>query len=118
VVRERLVVAPTSDVADVLQTVLRHGVGEAGPAPSWIDATKGSLCYDRRVKFRVLIEQDEDGVFVATCPSLPGCVAQGATREEAHANITDAVEGYVASLKKHGEPIPPPIDEDLVEVGS
>jgi len=68
------------------------------------------------VKYRVLIEQDEDGVFVATCPSLPGCVSQGATRDEARANIKDAVEGYIASLKRHGDPIPPPIDEDLVEV--
>ena len=33
------------------------------------------------VKYRVLIEQDEDGAFVATCPSLPGCVSQGATRD-------------------------------------
>lgn len=70
------------------------------------------------VKFRVLIEQDEDGVFVATCPSLPGCVSQGKSREEARRNIQDAVEGYIASLKRHGEPVPPPIDEDTVEVAS
>ncbi|MBI2892766.1 MAG: type II toxin-antitoxin system HicB family antitoxin [Deltaproteobacteria bacterium] len=68
------------------------------------------------MKFRVLIEQDEDGAFVATCPALPGCVSQGATREEARANIKDAVEGYVASLKKHGEAIPPAIDEEIVDV--
>lgn len=68
------------------------------------------------VRFRVLIEQDEDGVFVATCPTLPGCVAQGASRDEARASIQDAIEGYVASLKKHGEPIPPSIDEDVVDV--
>ena len=68
------------------------------------------------MRFRVLIEQDEDGVFVATCPSLPGCVSQGRTRAEAAASIRDAIEGYVASLKKHGEPIPPSIDEDIVEV--
>lgn len=68
------------------------------------------------VRFRVLIEQDEDGVFVACCPSLPGCVSQGQTRAEAATSIRDAVEGYVASLKKHGEPIPPSIDEDVVDV--
>jgi len=68
------------------------------------------------VKFRVYIEQDEDGVFVATCPSLPGCVSQGSTRSEAHANIREAITGYVASLKQHGDPIPPAIDEDLVEI--
>jgi predicted RNase H-like HicB family nuclease len=61
------------------------------------------------VKLRVTIEQDEDGAFVATCPSLPGCVSQGASRAEALDNIRDAVEGYIASLKKHDEPIPPSI---------
>jgi predicted RNase H-like HicB family nuclease len=68
------------------------------------------------VKFRVLIEQDEDGAFVAICPSLPGCVSQGKTRAEARANIEDAIVAYVASLKRHGDPVPPPIQEDIVEV--
>jgi predicted RNase H-like HicB family nuclease len=69
------------------------------------------------VKFRVIIEQDEDGVFVAECPSLPGCVSQGHTRAEAVANIREAIEGYLASLKKHDEAIPPSIDEEVVEIG-
>jgi len=68
------------------------------------------------MKVRVVIEQDEDGVFVAACPTLPGCVSQGKTRQEALANIQDAVAGYVESLRKHGEPIPPPISEEVVEV--
>ncbi len=70
------------------------------------------------VRFRVLIEQDQEGIFIATCPSLPGCVSQGHTRDEARANIEDAIAGYVASLKKHGEPIPPSIDEDVVDVSA
>ena len=68
------------------------------------------------MKFRVLIEQDEDGRFTATCPALPGCVSQGDTRKQARANIADAIAGYIASLRKHGEPIPPPITEEVVEV--
>jgi predicted RNase H-like HicB family nuclease len=68
------------------------------------------------MKFRVVIEPDEDGVFVAECPTLPGCISQGATREEAVENIKDAIAGYLASLKKHGEPVPSPITEELVEV--
>jgi antitoxin HicB len=68
------------------------------------------------VKLRVIIEQDEDGAFIATCPSLPGCVSQGDTRAEALSSIRDAVAGYLASLKKHDEPIPPSIDEDVVEI--
>ncbi|RJR43364.1 MAG: type II toxin-antitoxin system HicB family antitoxin [Deltaproteobacteria bacterium] len=66
------------------------------------------------MKFRVIIEQDEDGVFVAQCPSLPGCISQGKTREEAQANIKEAITGYLKSLEKHGEPIPPPHAAELV----
>ena len=70
------------------------------------------------MKFRVIIQQDEDGAFVAECPSLPGCVSQGKTREEALDNIRDAITGYLESLKKHNEPIPPPIDEEIVEINA
>ncbi len=56
-------------------------------------------------------------MFVAECPALPGCVSQGKTREEAVTNIQEAIEGYIESLEKHGEPIPPPIEEEVVEVG-
>lgn len=70
------------------------------------------------MRFRVLIQEDEDGVFVATCPTLPGCVSQGKTRTESKQNITEAIEGYLASLKQHGEPIPPPIHEETVDVGA
>ena len=66
--------------------------------------------------YRILIEQDEDRVFVAECPSLPGCVSQGNTRKEAISNIHDAIKGYLESLKKHNEPIPPSIQEEIIEV--
>ncbi len=68
------------------------------------------------MKFRVLIEQDEDGVFVVQVPSLPGCVTQGATREEALDNVREAIAGYVESLESNGDPVPPPITEEIVEV--
>ncbi len=68
------------------------------------------------MKFRVLIEPDEDGVFVAECPNLPGCISQGKTRAEALANIKDAIDGYIASLRKHDEPVPLPISEEVIEV--
>lgn len=68
------------------------------------------------LKLRVIIEQDEDGAFIAECPSLPGCISQGKTREEALANIREAVAGYLQSLSKHGEPIPPSIREETVEI--
>ncbi len=68
------------------------------------------------MRFRVVIEQDEDGQFAVCCPSLPGCWSQGATREEAKRNIADAIRGYLESLRKHGDPIPPPITEEMIEV--
>jgi predicted RNase H-like HicB family nuclease len=68
------------------------------------------------MKLRGVIEQDEDGRFVATCPTLPGCISEGNTRDEARANIAEAIAGYLESLRKHNEPIPPPITEEIIEV--
>ena len=68
------------------------------------------------MKYRVFIEQDEDGVFVAEVPALPGCVSQGNTRKEALWNIQEAIAAYLESLKAHNEPIPPSINEEVVEV--
>ncbi len=68
------------------------------------------------VKLRVHIEEDEIGMFTAECHTLPGCISQGKTREEAIVNIKDAIAGYITSLKKHNEPIPPSIEEEFVEV--
>jgi predicted RNase H-like HicB family nuclease len=70
------------------------------------------------LRFRARIEQDEDSMFVVECPTLPGCISQGATRAEALANLRDAIEGYLASLEKHGDPVPPPISEEIIEVSS
>lgn len=58
------------------------------------------------MKYRVLIKPDEDGVFVAEVPSLPGCVSQGRTRAEALANVREAIAAYLESLEAHGEPVP------------
>jgi predicted RNase H-like HicB family nuclease len=68
------------------------------------------------MRYRVLIEQDEDGFFVAEVPALPGCISQGKTRDETIANIREAIAGYLESLKEHQEPIPPSIHEEIVEV--
>lgn len=68
------------------------------------------------MKFRVLIDQDEDGAFVAQVPSLPGCITQGSTRQEAIANAQEAIAAYLESLNARGEAIPPTINEELVDV--
>ncbi len=68
------------------------------------------------MRYRVLIEQDEDGVYVAEVPALPGCISQGQTRSEAVDNIKEAIVAYLESLRAHNEPVPPSISEEVVEV--
>lgn len=71
---------------------------------------------EQSMRYRVLIQQDEDGMYVAEVPSLPGCISQGATREEAVTNVREAIAAYLESLEKQGEPVPPPITEEIVEL--
>jgi predicted RNase H-like HicB family nuclease len=64
---------------------------------------------------QVIIYLDEDGEgYVAECPSLPGCVSQGDTWEEAVANIREAIEGYMEVLEEDGKPVPE--DYPLIQV--
>ncbi|GAB4479386.1 MAG: hypothetical protein OHK0044_26890 [Burkholderiaceae bacterium] len=55
---------------------------------------------------QVIIYPGEDGLWVAECPSLPGCVTQGTTREEAIANVREAIEAYILALTEDGLPVP------------
>ncbi len=55
---------------------------------------------------QVLIYRGEDGWWVSECPSLPGCISQGRTREEAIANIKEAIEGYIQALSDDNLPVP------------
>ena len=57
--------------------------------------------------YTVLFEPAEEGGYVATCPALPGLVTEGDTLEEARAMATDAIRGYLESLRKDGQPVPP-----------
>jgi predicted RNase H-like HicB family nuclease len=58
------------------------------------------------MKFLVTLEKDEDGYYVTECPSLPGCVSQGETPEEALAVIREAIEGILALRRKKGLSVP------------
>jgi predicted RNase H-like HicB family nuclease len=55
---------------------------------------------------QIVIYPGEDGYWVAECPSLPGCITQGRTREEAIANARDAIHEYVTALEEDRLPIP------------
>ena len=58
------------------------------------------------MKFRVMIERDEDGVYVAEVPDLPGCATEGKTKKELMKNVKEAIQAYLEVLRKKGDPIP------------
>ncbi|HKC74511.1 MAG TPA: type II toxin-antitoxin system HicB family antitoxin [Chloroflexota bacterium] len=67
-------------------------------------------------EFTVVIERDEDGVFIATVPALPGCHTAGDTVEEALELIKDAIRLHIEARLAAGEPIPRDIDSAKVRV--
>jgi len=65
-----------------------------------------------RYHYDIMLRPEPEGGYTALVPALPGCVTHGRTIEEAQAMAKDAISGYVASLRKHGDPIP--TDEDTL----
>lgn len=63
---------------------------------------------------QVVIYPGEDGYWVVECPSLPGCVSQGKTKEEAIQNIKEAISCYIHSLEEDHLPVPPEKFEVMV----
>ena len=64
--------------------------------------------------FTITLVQDEDGVFIAECPAIPGCVSQGKTADEAERNIRDAIRECLAVRREQG--LPPTIEVRELEV--
>jgi predicted RNase H-like HicB family nuclease len=58
------------------------------------------------LRYRVIIEKDEDSMLVAKVPDLPGCATEGKTRAELMKNIKEAIQAYIETLKEHDEPVP------------
>lgn len=67
------------------------------------------------MKLKVILETEEEGGYSVYCPALPGCYSQGDTVEEALANIQEAIQLYIETLKDLGKPIPASDPEILVE---
>ncbi len=68
-------------------------------------------------KRQVFLHRDEDDWWIAEVPSLPGCVSQGRTQDEAIQNVRDAIKGYIEALEDDGLPVPPDaLDSRLVTV--
>lgn len=66
--------------------------------------------------FNVTLERDEDGVWIVECPSIPGCVSQGSTKEEAVENIKDAIKVCLETRAERGLPLT--IETRQVEVAA
>ena len=58
---------------------------------------------NKTLQYTIIIQAAEEGGYLAFVPSLPGCMTQGETVEEARENIKDAIAGYLKSFKKHPE---------------
>ena len=63
---------------------------------------------------QVVIYPAESGYWAAECPSLPGCISQGQTKQEAIVNIREAIDGYILALQEDGLPVPEERFETLV----
>jgi len=68
------------------------------------------------MKFLIAITQDEDGMYVAECPSIPGCVSQGKTVEDAERNIQEAIQECLAVRAEKGMPLTVTVREVEVPV--
>ena len=69
------------------------------------------------IKFPVIIEPEEAGGYSVYCPTIPGCLSMGQTKEEALSNINEAIEGHIESLRKDGLSIPQtPVEPIIAEV--
>ena len=58
-------------------------------------------------RYKVIVETDEDGVYIATAPSVPGVAEQGESAEEAVENLKTALAFHLESMEIEGEEIPP-----------
>ncbi len=67
-------------------------------------------------KFKIVVEKDEDGIHIASCPALQGCYSQGETIAEAIENIKDCIKLHIEARQSLGEPIPIEVLLDEVEV--
>ena len=67
-------------------------------------------------KFTVVVEKDEDGLYIASVPLLQGCYTQGKTYEEALENIKDAIKLHIEARQSLGEPVPIEVAIDEVRV--
>ena len=68
------------------------------------------------MRYTVILEEGREQGYVAICPALPGCVSQGSTRDDALANMREAMEVYIEALLEDGLPVPTERGRETVEI--
>ena len=68
------------------------------------------------MRYTVILEREPDGGYVVTVPALPGCVSQGDSREDALANIKEAIDLYIEDCRDAGDPVPTEAGKEFIEV--
>jgi predicted RNase H-like HicB family nuclease len=68
------------------------------------------------MRYTVVLQTESDGGYVATVPALPGCISEGDNRDQALANIREAIELYVEDCRDAGDPVPTEAGKEFVEV--
>jgi len=63
---------------------------------------------------QIIIKPGENDFWIAECPSLPGCISQGSSKQEVIKNIQEAIEGYLEVLQEDGDPIPDDNMESII----
>ncbi len=77
-----------------------------------------SIRYLPKYKFTIVVEKDEDGIFIVSCPAIQGCYTQGDTLEEAISNIKDVISLHIQARKEQGEEIPIEVMIGEIEVSA
>ena len=109
IIRQRLVQDPHNELAAQVgeaRESYRTGNVRRGTPQDIRQALDDLRITGSRTMRQVIISPGEDGYWVAECPTLPGCISQGRSRDEAVANISEAILGYVAALREDGLPVP------------
>jgi predicted RNase H-like HicB family nuclease len=109
IIRQRLLQHPQSEmaaqVAEARESYRTANVRQG--IPEDVRQARDDLTVTgSRTMRQVIVSPGEDGYWVAECPTLPGCISQGRSRDEAVANISEAILGYVAALQEDGLPVP------------
>ena len=68
------------------------------------------------MRYTAVLEQEPDGGYIVSVPALPGCVSQGDTRDDAIANIREAIDLYIEDCRAAGDPVPIEAGKEFIEV--